>query len=215
MVKRLLILALLASACSSTTVKNSDNPEEIYGAALKMIEGGSYLEAGEHLSEIKTRFPQSRFAVMADLKSADMEFQQEHFTEAAAAYGVFVELYPKHNDAAYAQYQRSLSYFNDAPENIARDQSPASDAVSSSEQLLKRYPESQYAEKAKELLKRARLRLAEKEAYVARFYERRGENSAAKGRWETLLVAFPDLKDFPEAAALLAEAQEKVAKLQP
>jgi len=213
MVKRSLLLALLLAACTSNSVKTSENPEEIYNAAVKLIDESSYLEASEHLGELKTRFPQSRFAALADLKTADMEFKQENYTEAAAAYGVFVELYPTHADAPYAQYQRAQSYFLDAPEKIARDQGPVADAVAAAEQLVKRYPDSQFVEKAKELLKKARLRLAEKEAYVARFYERRGEKGAALRRWQGLLVSFPDLKGFSEATPLLVEADEKIAEL--
>ncbi len=87
------VLALtLLGGCASDSVKNSDNPEVIYNAAVKFIEKERYLDATEHLNEIRHRFPQSRFAALAELKSGDMEFKQENYTEAAAAYKVFVEL---------------------------------------------------------------------------------------------------------------------------
>jgi outer membrane protein assembly factor BamD len=198
----------ILSACSSTNVKNSEDPEVIYNEIVTLIEKDRFIEAGELVGEIRRRFPQSRFAALAELRNGDIFFKQDSYTEAAAAYGVFVELYPKHADAPYAQYQRTLSYFNDAPENIARDQGPARDAVIAAETLAARYPQSDFAAKAAEIRKKARLRLAEKEAYVARFYEKRGAKEAAKTRWQGLLVSFPDLKELPEAANLLKEAEK-------
>lgn len=208
-----LALLLVVVGCASDSVKNSDNPEIIYNAALKFIERERYLDATEHLNEIRHRFPQSRFAALAELKSGDMEFKQENYTEAAAAYKVFLELYPTHAEAAYAQYQRALSYYNDTPDKEARDQSTARDAVEVAEQLIARYPQSEYAAKSKTLIIQARRKLALKEAYIAHFYERRGAKEAALKRWQGILEEYADLKADPESSALLAEAQKKAAQL--
>ena len=153
---------------------------------------------------------------MAELRSADVEFKQDNFTEAAAAYGTFLDLYPNHPDAAYAQYQRALSYFNDAPEKIARDQSTAQNAADTADQLMKRYPKSDYAPKARDIFEKSRLRLAQKEAYIARFYERREAKLAAFRRWEGIKSSFSDLlefKDKPEALSLIAEAEKRSQSL--
>ena len=204
---------LMVSACSSTNVKNSENVEEIYKEAVVQIDKGHFLEAGELLDEVRHRFPQSRFAALAELRTADMHFKQDAFTEAAASYGVFVELYPNHVDAPYALYQRALSYFNDAPEKIARDQIPATDAAKAADQLIHRYPNSPYLDQAKLLYKKARLKLAEKEAYIAEFYERRDAKLAAYRRWLGLKVSFADLKEIPEAQPLLALAEKHSSEL--
>lgn len=206
-----LALSVVSIACSSTNVKNSEDPEVIYKEIVTLTEKDRFLEAGELVAEIRRRFPQSRFAALAELRNGDIYFKQENYTEAAAAYGVFVELYPNHADAPYAQYQRTLSYFNDTPENIARDQGPARDAVTAAEILATRYSKSEYATKAEEIRKKARLRLAEKEAYVARFYAKRGAKEASQNRWKSLLAAFPDLKAYTEAQKLLEEAEKNSA----
>jgi len=206
------LLALFLVGCSGSNVKNSEDPEIIYNEINVLIEKDRYIEAGELVAEIRRRFPQSRFAALAELRNGDIYFKQDSYTEAAAAYGVFVELYPKHAEAPYAQYQRTLSYFNDAPDNIARDQGPARDAVASAETLIARYPESGYAAKAADIRKKARLRLAQKEAYVARFYAKRGATEAAQNRWKSLLISFEDLRSVPEAGPLLQEAEKNSAK---
>lgn len=208
------VFCLLLSACSSDAIKNSDDVEIIYKTTVEYVEKGRFLEAGELISEIRTRFPQSRYAALAELKQADIYFAQDMFAEAAAAYGVFVELYPNHSEAPYALYHRALSYYNDAPDEVARDQSPANDAAAAADSLVKRYPDSAFVEKSKELQKKARLKLAEKEAYVAHFYEHRHASVAAYRRWLGLKAMFTDIGQLPEGQKLLELAGERIAKLE-
>jgi len=202
------------SFCADDTVKNSENPEVIYNSVVEYIDKGRYLEAGELINEIRTRFPQSRFSAMAELKQADMLFAQDLFTEAAAAYGVFADLYPTHQSAPYALFQKALSFYNDAPEEIARDQSPAHDAVNNALFLIQKFPASEFVAKAKELERNARIKLANKEAYVARFYEKRKAHLSALRRWEALKKDFADIAGLPEGDKLLADAVGSIDKLQ-
>jgi len=171
--------ALFVAACSSNKLKESDSPEVVYNEGVRLLEKEDYLEATDFFNEVRRRFPQSRFAALSELKSADLEFRQDHYPEAAAAYGVFIELFPTHKEAPYALYQRALSYYNGAPEIIARDQSSAADAAKAAEALVLRYPNSPFVAKAKDLRLKSRLKLAEKEAYIARFYQRKDHEEAA------------------------------------
>ncbi|MBS1984689.1 MAG: outer membrane protein assembly factor BamD [Bdellovibrionales bacterium] len=205
-------VGFLFAGCSSDSVKDSDNPEVIYNAAMKYIDRERYIDATDHFNEIRHRFPQSRFAALAELRTGDMEFKQENYTEAAAAYKVFVELYPNHAEAAYGQYQRALAYYNDTPEKTARDQSPARDAIEAAQQVITRYPQSEYVTKAKELIIKGRQKLAEKEAYVARFYERKEAYDSALKRWQGIVRDYGDLKDGV-LKDLIDEAQRKIVEL--
>jgi len=207
------LVLILAAACSSTSVKNSEDPEVIYKESVRLIEKDYHLEAKELLDELRRRFPQSRFAVLADLRAADSEFAQERYTEAAAAYSVFVELYPRHPEADYALYRKALSFHLDSPSKIARDQTPSVDAANAAADFLKRFPNSRYAKEVSEMRSQARLRSAQKEAYIARFYERREAKDAALGRWRGLLQDYPDLQGLKEAQVLLKEANQRVVSL--
>src|SRR5690606_33368831 len=146
-------------------LKESEDPEVVYNEAVRLIESSRFIEASEYLNEVRRRFPQSRFAVLAELRASDSYFTQALFTEAAASYGTFVELYPSHPEAPYAQYRRALSYFNDAPSEIARDQSAAKNSADAATLLIKRYPQSPFVKEAEDLYLKSRVKLAEKEAY--------------------------------------------------
>jgi outer membrane protein assembly factor BamD len=209
----LLLSLFVLGACASNELKKSENPEVVYNEAVRLLEDKSYLEAADFLQEVRRRFPQSRFAILAELRSADLDFNQENFLEAAAAYGVFVDLYPNHADAPYALYRKTQSYYNAAPELVARDQASARDAVKSAQFFLKRYPSSPFAKEVEALLMQSRLKLAQKEAYVARFYQKKKYKESSLRRWEGLLKDYSDISPTEEGKKLLDEAQRNIEKL--
>ncbi len=202
------------SSCSSTNLKESNNPEVVYNEGARLLKDHDYLIAEEYFSEVRRRFPQSRFAVLSQLASADLEYEQDNFLEAATAYGFFVDQFPRHEQAARAQYLRADSFFKAAPEKVARDQTQVFDAIIVSREFLKRYSASPFKEQVVKILEKSRLRLAEKEAYVAAFYERKDKTLAAYRRWKGLKADFADIASTKKGATLLNKADERLAILQ-
>lgn len=223
--KRISILAIITAltlviSCASDELKRSSNPEVVYNEGVRLLEKEKdYLVATEFFNEVRRRFPQSRFATLAELKQADLEYTQENYTEASALYGVFVKLYPTHAQADYALYHEAESFFKDTPEKTARDQSSAAQALIRAKRLIERYPQSKYVPDARKIVERSRLKLAEKEAYVAKFYEKRESWPAALERWNVVLNDYSDLKDsnLEESKALykkaLSQSQELAGKI--
>lgn len=208
--KRLTLgLVFVLSACASDKLKRSDNPEVVYNEGVRLLEeDNDYLMATEFLNEVRRRFPQSRFATLAELKQADLEYVQDNYIEASALYGVFVKLYPNHPQADFALFREADSYFRESPSNTARDQSSAQQAILRAQRLVERYPTSTYVAQAKELIEKSRLKLAQKEAYIAAFYEKRRAWPSAVERWQTVVHQFSDLKDsnLDESKALYQKA---------
>ena len=205
---------MFLTACSSTDVDLSKekDPEKLYEYGVKVLKDKDYLEAQDVFAEIKKRFSQSRFFAMAELRAADLEYDQGNYAEAALLYENFVELYPTHQEAAYAQFKRAKSYMEDNPENEARDQNAASMAAASASQLLSRYPGSPYAKEAKDIFFKGRFQLAKKEAYIARFYHKKGFDKASDRRWKKIPAEFQDLKDYAPAKDFWKEVRLALSK---
>ena len=69
---------------------------------------------------------------------------------------------PGSPDAAYAQYLIGASYFDEIPD-ITRDQARTEKALAALEEVIRKYPNSEYAVSAKQKIEVARDQLAGKE----------------------------------------------------
>jgi outer membrane protein assembly factor BamD len=218
--RRLLAVTLLAAltACSkhvsfSGEAKLKPTAEENYQAGVELLKDGSYPEAQKFFDYVKTKFPFSKYAALADLRSADSRFQQGQFAEAADAYANFVKLHPNHEDVDYAEFRQAEAYFKDAPSDFAlfppayekdlRQVKKASEALRG---YLARHPDSKRGPDAKKLLAEIDDRLAAHEWYVGEFYYKRERWAGAAQRYETLVDRYPASKHAPEALLKAAHA---------
>ena len=198
------LLGLVVS-CSHTEV-DRNNPDSMFGAAEEAFEDERYLIAIEKYRDIKNRFPYSPRAVDAELRIADSFFAQESYLEAESAYSIFKELHPTHSKSDYVQYRIGLSFYNQIPDDAARDLSAAHRAIDAFSTLMEKYPSSSYLEPTKKFIAEARRRLAEYRRYVADFYFRRRHFLSASYRYAALLQDFPNLGYDEEALFRLGKS---------
>ncbi len=221
---RLLALALLPLlACSSSRVsltgevKYGQTAEEDYQAGVEEMDKSNWIEAQKFLEHVRTKYPFSKYAALADLRLADAKFDQEHFIEAADAYQQFVKLHPAHDQADYAAFRVGVSHWKDGPSEFMlfppsyeKDQVQVRDAAKALDDFVKKYPTSKYKPEAEKLLAQARSRLAEHEWYVAEFYAKREHWAGAAGRLEGLVRDYPGSPREPAALLQLAQAYIKL-----
>lgn len=226
MSRLLVALALLpVLACGSKRVsitgemRYGTTAEENYEAGLDEAKAERWEEAGKLFEYVKTKFPFSKQAALADLQLADLKFRQELYAEAAAAYTAFGQLHPNHEQADYARFRVGLSLFKDAPGDFAlfpppheKDQRTLHEALKALEGFLAAYPKSRYVPDAEKTLAEVRSRLAEHEWYVAGYYASRGKWAGCAGRLETLLEKYPGARHDVEAMFLLADAYVKLGE---
>jgi outer membrane protein assembly factor BamD len=213
----LAILPLLACASSRVSitgeVKYGKTAEEDYQYGVDELGKSNWTEAQKFLEHVRTKYPFSKYAALADLRLADAKFKQDRFLEAAEAYQAFSTLHPTHDDADYADYRAALSHFKDAPSEFMlfpaafeKDQRQLKTAVEKLQVFLKARPDSKHKPEAEALLGEAQGRLAAHEWYVADFYFKRAHWAGAAGRLETLLKLYPGSKHEAEAMLKLARA---------
>lgn len=163
------VLSLLFVGCAEKEF-DPNNPEKSYGIAKEPYDDETYEIALTRLGEFKARFPYSKFAVEAELLIANSHYELGHYTEAALAYEQFVKLHPKHPKVDFAYFRVGESYWQDAPEEIDREQEYTLKAVREWEKLIARLPDSTYAKQAKELVAQGKRRVAENIAFIYKFY---------------------------------------------
>lgn len=216
----LLAAALLAlSACKTKHVsftgqlKFGAGAEDDYKAGVELLGDKAYPEAEKFFEHVKTKYPFSRFASLAELRLADSKFAQDLFPEAVEAYKQFVQLHPTHEEVDYAEFRVGLSHFKDAPGEFVlfppayeKDQRQLQHAKETLSRFLESHPKSKHGPEARQILARVNGRLAEHEWYVAEYYFKRRRWAGAAGRYEALVEKYPGTRREPQALLRLAQA---------
>ena len=162
-------------------------------------------------AEVKDRYPYSKYAALAELKMADALFKKKEYVAAYEAYTEFERLHPKHKEIPYALYQKGLCHFNQMS-TIDRDQSHTLLAKEDFEGLIRRFPRSDYAKKARLNIRRCLIYLAEYELYVGHYYFKMGKYQSAMVRFANIIERYPDMGQYHEAMEYISKCKDKIAQ---
>lgn len=175
-----LLILLLVISCASDDQEGKTEAEKLFKEAQELMEAERFILATEKLNLIKTQHPYSFYATPAELMQADILFEQESYIEAAAAYLLFRDFHPRHEKIPYVVFKIAESYFKQIPDTIDRDLEPAVESIKYFEEVIQKYPTSSYKATAEERIKEAQRMLREKDQYIADFYFKTKEYSAAR-----------------------------------
>ena len=188
-------LILFVCSCSGkpAAVKPGETfePEKAFGKANELLEKKDYEEARTAFLEIKNRDTSRKFAPLAQLKIADSYVKEGEFEPAVAEFRRFLDAYPDHKYAVYAQYQIASIYF-DQIEGPERGYSGAAKALEEFERLKKMYPRNPYREIIDIKIQKCRNVIAGYEFLVGEFYYKKGSFNAAIDRFAEVLKTYPD-----------------------
>jgi outer membrane protein assembly factor BamD len=199
----------------SGSVDYSVSAQKNYEKGLKELERGDWVAASKYFGFIKSRFPYSKYAVLAELRLADAEFGAEQYLEAIDSYRLFIKFHPTHEMVAngYASFRIGEAYYKQLPGDFwlfppsyEKDQSSTEDAGTELKSFLDKYPDSPYRDKAKDIIVKVGKRLADHEWYVARYYWDRGKPMGTVLRLRRLLENYRGVGYDEEALWLLGRA---------
>lgn len=208
---------LLGSACASAGGAErgpaGSKAEAAFNRAEDSFDSGDFIDASARYNAIRSQYPYSRFATLAELRLADAYYEQDKFPAAIQQYRSFIKLHPNHDKVVYAQYRVAESFAGQMPDDwfllppsYERDLASTRDAEREFRYFLKKYPDGEFTPDAKKSLARIRRRLADHEFYVGVFYLERDNPRAAAMRFTYLLDKYSGLGLDPNALFLLARA---------
>jgi outer membrane protein assembly factor BamD len=198
-------LGVVVCGCASSdevtkAITYSLTAKQNYEKGLAELKDENYPEAQKYFQFVRSKFPFSKFAVLAELAIADTQFSRGNFTEAADSYKQFARLHPTHEKVSdgYAAFKVGECTFRDMPDDVwllppsyEKDQSAVSDTLREFDEFAKKYPDSPYLREATEHRREALKRLVDHEVYVARFYLDQDRPKAAAMRIEGAIRHFP------------------------
>ena len=208
-----LVLVILASvfvvSCAGKKdeeLKFIETPvEEIYAKALNDMAHKRYARAALYFDEVERQHPYSVWARRAMLLSAYAYYESNKYEEAIEAADRFISLHPGNKNVAYAFYLKAICNY-ERISDVGRDQGMTIEAYESLREVVRRFPNSEYARDARLKIDMTQDHLAGKEMTVGRFYLERHNYIAAINRFRTVIESYQTTTHVPEALHRLTEA---------
>ena len=205
-----LVIAVAASvllgACAAKKKEYVERPvESLYNEAMDSLLIRDYSEAINKFDEVERQHPYSQWSNKSQLMAAYTYYLANRYSDAIVSLERFIQLHPTSRDVPYAFYLKGLSYYEQISD-VARDQQMTQLALSTLDELVKRYPKSKYARDAKVKLDLTHDHLAGKEMEIGRYYETQRRYLAAINRFKVVLEYYQTTTHVPEALHRLTEA---------
>jgi outer membrane protein assembly factor BamD len=196
---------LAACGADDSLIEYVERPvEEIYNEAMDRLEDGDYIYASAQFDEVERQHPYSKWARKAMVMSAYTYYIQNQYDQAILTARRFVSLYPGNEQAPYAYYIIAQSYYEQISD-VERDQRNTELAQQALVELIRRYPDSDYARDAVLKLDLTLDHLAGKEMEVGRYYLKSGQYAAAIRRFRNVVENYERTTHVSEALHRLTE----------
>ncbi len=206
-------LVLVAAPLMGCGIFNKDDDlvpdapaDGLYNEGLYLLNNKQdYKAAAKKFDEVDRENPYSDWARKALLMSAYSYYQSEQYSDCVNSAKRYVTLHPGSPDAAYAQYLIGASYY-DQILDVSRDQDRATQAIDALQEVIRKYPTSEYAVAAQKKIDMARDQLAGKEMDVGRYYLKNRDFIGAVNRFKVVVTQYQTTRHVEEALMRLSEA---------
>ena len=207
------ILFIFCLSCSKKNINQSEINEtnlelqmmEAYKEGVKELKRGDVLLAAKKFNEAEILYPQSNVAPRAALMAAYSYYSQSYYGDSIAELDRFLKVYPNYKDIAYAEYLLALCYY----EQIV-DEKKDLETIENSKKIflniIKKYPNSDFAIDSEFKLDLINDILAAKEMYVARYYVERK-------KWIAAINRFKEVIDNYETTIYVEEALHRLVEI--
>jgi len=232
-----LAVALGATGCEGeaprTALNYTSNAKRAFDDAMSEFNSHNWIEAQNLFREFKRKFSSARkYVLLAELRIADADFEQEKYAEAIREYRQFVHDHQGQNiadDTAYARSRIADAEYKEIGDSLflasgeERDQAAVLDAYRELRSFIHDYPASKETARMRKLLTDVTGRLIRHELYVARFYLNKSNYEATIARVQYAIHNFSSRATIggevsddaglePEALIMLGETYLKMHK---
>ena len=213
-------LAVSLTGCGSLGGKKKERlayverpAELIYNQAVKELDRQDWADAKLLFQEVERQHPFSKWARRSLLMSGYASYRSADHDESIATAQRFISLHPGSDSAPYAYYLIAINYY-DQIYDVGRDQATTVAAEASLQQIVRRYPESDYARDARLKLVLTHDHLAGKEMSIGRYYLKDNQHLAAIKRFKNVVSEYETTSQVEEAMHRLVESYVSIGVIQ-
>lgn len=206
----LLTGASLLGGCSSSDdalseALNTRPPDQIYSEADSLLNKGKFYDAASKFEQVDKDHPYSPHARRAIVMAAYTHYRSGSYDEAISGAKRYITLHPGTKESALAHHIVASSYYEQI-KDPKRDQSRTKRALDSLKTLVRQFPDSKYAAKARNRIQITNDVLAAAEMNVGRYYLKRNNQLAAINRFRRVVTDYQTTAHVEEALMRLTEA---------
>ena len=207
MKKIILVFAVMAglTACGGKKIEPEQTLPEIYNKGYTQLHKENYDKAATEFLNAESQFPASPWAADALVMAAYSQYMDGDFPGALLTTDRFMRFHPGHSDVAYVLYLRGMCYYRQVSD-VRREQGMSTYALQQFQQLVDRFPNSEYAKNAENKIIILKNYLAGKVMYSARNDMAKENWPSAINRLQSIVTDAQETKMTPEALFRLTEA---------
>ncbi|MBF0264071.1 MAG: outer membrane protein assembly factor BamD [Gammaproteobacteria bacterium] len=193
--------------------------EELYTEAKNHLQEGELAKAIEFYEKVGARYPHSRYAQQAQMELAYAYYKDDEPEFALAEIKRFIKTYPKHPNLDYLYYLRGMTVFPERKsvfefiwpqDESKRDTKISLESFQYFDLLVRKFPDSIYAEDARLRMKYLKNKVSKHELHIAKFYYDSGAYLAAVNRASFVVKNLQETPAVGAALLIMVKAYKKL-----
>ena len=195
----------LLSGCASHNKIVADQPlTDIYDEAYEEFNRKNYDIAAEKFASVENQYPTSPWAADALIMAAYSHYMDDDFAGALMVSDRFMRFHPGHTDVPYILYLRGMCYYRQVSD-VRREPGMSIYALNQFQQLVDRFPSSEYAKNAKNKIVILKNYIAGKIMYAAR-------HDMATQNWPSAITRFQSVVTDAQETVMTPEAMFRLTE---
>ena len=215
----LIFAVLLVLGCASVEKPDNWTVEEFHATARAHLDAGEWEQAIDYYHQLERRYPYGKYAEQSLLEVIYAYYRNRQPELAISSADEFIRLYPTHPRIDYAYYLKGLSIFQSSPSLLSRltpvdpstqDLGPAQESFEAFRKLITLFPQSSYAQNARQRMGEILDLIAQHEISIGRYYLQRGAPVAALNRAKYVIEHYPNVAVVEDALGIMVTAYKEL-----
>ncbi len=190
--------AILASCGGEKTIAPQRPLTEIYKTAYAEFNDEHYETAATEFLAAESQYPSSEYAADALIMAAYSQYLDKDFAGAILAADRFMRFHPGNQNVPYVLYLRGMCYYRQVSD-VRREPGMSVQALQQFQQLVQRFPNTEYAKNAENKILILKNYIAGKVMYAAR-------NDMAKQNWTSAITRLQSVVSDAQETVMTPEA---------
>lgn len=205
--KKIILLTAVAaiiSGCAGEQIEPEKTMEQLYTEAYDEFNDGNYGTAAEVFLTAESEHSTDALAPDALIMAAYSKYMDDDFPGALIVTDRFMRFHPGHMDVPYVLYLRGMCYYRQVSD-VRREPGMSVYALQQFEQLVQRFPSSEYAENAKNKIIILKNYIAGKVMYAAR-------NDMKRENWTSAITRLQNVITTAQETVMTAETMYRLTQ---